>query len=415
MSKRTLSRVVAKAINGDERAYSRLMRMKGKDILFVAIGIMHNKQDGEDAAQEAALVIKERIVTLKNPEAFNSWMNRVVYNVCLNIKRKEKNLSQQMPLEEDISITEERMEFLPYDYARNNEKRELIMEAMGDLTEKQRACLYMYYYEDLSYTEIAEALDIQTQDVGVTLHRSKAKLKSYIEEKDNTEFNYYNSQEKYAVPVMTLALQQVAQDTITPDMLERFEAAVIGGVFVGAGILGASSMKPLRIAVTLGVIGVLIGTVAAVTKYIQPAAESAYLNLASQEEGEKIDPLYAERLSRPRNSVDEEVSAGLSGSESNSSQETDSRDVNDFVDDDNDSDDWDDFTQSQGIVFEGSITGAEYSYSIYSRVIEGTKKKEVYISRQTEEGSVKVVYTEMGINDSLPEGKAIVDAFDAWG
>ncbi len=74
MKDKKFLRVVKKAIRGDERAFEELLRLRGKNILYIAIHLMRDKSDGEDAAQEAVLLIRRDIGKLEKPGAFDTWM-----------------------------------------------------------------------------------------------------------------------------------------------------------------------------------------------------------------------------------------------------------------------------------------------------------------------------------------------------
>ncbi|MDR0854343.1 MAG: RNA polymerase sigma factor [Clostridiales Family XIII bacterium] len=179
----TLSNVelAKKAIRGDEGAFEALIRAKQRRILFCAMTILKNESDAEDAAQEAILKIYRSIGKLKNPEAVSAWMDRIVRNESYNLfnRRHPENLDVDI-YGEEIVIEEETREFLPEAYVEDSELNSELYETILSLAPAKREAILLYYYEGLSYKEIARVTSSNEKSVSANLSRARAELKKRL-------------------------------------------------------------------------------------------------------------------------------------------------------------------------------------------------------------------------------------------
>lgn len=184
MEDKRLLRLVKKARRGDKEAFRALIQEKGRKIVYIATNLMGNSADGEDAAQEAVLTVARKINTLENVELFDAWLYRIVYNVCMDEKRRKKKFATENGDMETAmaTISDEDVSIQPENKMEDDVERERIMAAINELPERYRVCMLLYYYEDMSYLEIAKTLQVSEQVVANTLNRAKAKLRHILEE-----------------------------------------------------------------------------------------------------------------------------------------------------------------------------------------------------------------------------------------
>lgn len=186
MEDKRLLRLIKKARLGNKDAFCELIEIKSRKIIFTAVNIMGNKSDGEDAAQEAVITLAKKIGTLKKPELFDAWMYRIIFNVCMDEKRKlarKPDASADMDVAAAI-VAEKDPEVIPEQKLTENVEKEAIMAALNELPDRYRMCMILYYYEDMSYSEIAETLSVSEQVVANTLNRAKEKLRESLGDVD---------------------------------------------------------------------------------------------------------------------------------------------------------------------------------------------------------------------------------------
>ncbi len=121
-------------------------------------------------------------------EKFRPWAFKVATNTCLTFKVKNSRLRRgfvgQAKLKNEDG-EEEPLEFPDdkVDLVRETEKNEIarrVQKALQKLPEKYRLALYLYYFEDLKYEEIAEDLGLPINTVRTQIKRGKEKMKEEL-------------------------------------------------------------------------------------------------------------------------------------------------------------------------------------------------------------------------------------------
>jgi len=163
----------------DKRTAADLIVRKYRDRLFHhACYVLKDYQQAMDVTQEVFIkaMREKRFFT---PEfKMKAWLFRVTSNLCFNIRRDRKRRAA-------ILETVPRARFSAadqLDLVFSNEKQEHILGAMDSLTENHRTILMLRYYDDLSYAEIADTLDIKLGTVMSRLSRAKGQLMEVIED-----------------------------------------------------------------------------------------------------------------------------------------------------------------------------------------------------------------------------------------
>ncbi|MDL2324257.1 RNA polymerase sigma factor [Ruminococcaceae bacterium OttesenSCG-928-A16] len=176
MDENQLRDIIIKATQGDKKAFAELCEEKGQHILYLCVKVMGDFHDGEDAAQEILLIMQRDIQNLQNPDAFKTWMYRLIVRNCGKMKKKMQ-LQTSLPIEEyGETASETREEFLPQQFLENETNKKLLLAEIDNLPDDCRVCLLLYYFDNLKYTEIAESLSITTNDVGNLLAKAKKLL-----------------------------------------------------------------------------------------------------------------------------------------------------------------------------------------------------------------------------------------------
>ena len=263
--------LVEKASKGkNQKAFIEICNLKAREVIFLCIREMGNPLDGEDAAQEVFIRMQKNIHQLKAPEAFNVWLNRLVYTTCLNMKRdsmKHKNALQ--PESFDNSLLEDSQITLPQEYVEDAEKRRVIADLIDDLPDKYKSCILLHYYQHLSYAEIAEVLDVSLDAVNNNMRMARKVLKLELENELGTETKKVKMHSVAPLvalgPVLSLGLQESAASTVTMDMIEKCLSAVgISAAAITAGGAAAIAGTSSAAGGTAGAVaaGVAVKTVA---------------------------------------------------------------------------------------------------------------------------------------------------------
>lgn len=190
--KTDFTEIVKAAQNGDRRAFEALYNLTRDSSYFIAFSITQNENDALDIMQDSYLKVFNSIRQLRNPDAFENWLNRIVANTAKNyIAKKKPMLFDNIGTlsNEAFDEAELNQDYLPEQSADSKETSRLLMEIINRLSEEKRLCILMYYYQDMSVGEIAEALQLPLSTVKYKLLAARADIKKDVEklEKDGTK------------------------------------------------------------------------------------------------------------------------------------------------------------------------------------------------------------------------------------
>jgi len=251
------------AMRGSKEALQDLCKIVAQDVLFSASRILNNRSDAEDAAQEILIRLCMGIRDLQEPKAFDAWLGRITTNETRRIMMKNYRNDNVVSISDYIdSIEEENEEFLPHDCAIRQEDRRLILQIVDQLPARQREAVTLHYYNGLSVTETAEAMEVRHQVVSRYLKLARERIKEDI---GNQESGAWASARGLAfLPMGSLlvhALRQEAQVFALSNTAWVQQAVIncptiIGGttkgVAVGAGLVKTVAAVAATAAITAG-------------------------------------------------------------------------------------------------------------------------------------------------------------------
>lgn len=171
------SSLIERAIQGDNDAFESLMSAYERKIYGLCLRMMGNRQDGEDAAQEAMVRIWQKLPQYRGEAAFSTWVYRVAASACTDAIRK-RSLRAQPSLE---AMREEGFEPqdgapTPQQAVENSERREAMQRAIAGVPEQMRSVFLLRDVHGLSVEETARALNVSNGTVKSRLSRAREKI-----------------------------------------------------------------------------------------------------------------------------------------------------------------------------------------------------------------------------------------------
>jgi len=151
----------------DVGAFETLYRRHGARLKSVAYHVLRNRQDAEDAVQEAFVKAFRGIRDFRGDCSTASWLCRIVVNVCYDHLRK-RSREAVLPVEPEAIVPSANM-------------RMALEEALGLIHPKHRMVFLLYEAEGLRHAEIATVLDIPEGTSKAWLFEAKQKLKRILE------------------------------------------------------------------------------------------------------------------------------------------------------------------------------------------------------------------------------------------
>ena len=166
--------------HGDVNAFETLFRQYEKLVFRTAYLITGSKEAAEDALQEVFIsVCKSRHTYDPNKGKLTTWLHRITVNQCSRGKGRKAPASVSLE-DKGIDLPEMKQQSRPEDILINKMEYDRLLRAMESLDTKHRSVLVLRYFNDLSYQEIAEALEIPLGTVKSRLNQSLRYLKEQM-------------------------------------------------------------------------------------------------------------------------------------------------------------------------------------------------------------------------------------------
>ncbi|MBN9108498.1 MAG: sigma-70 family RNA polymerase sigma factor [Pseudonocardia sp.] len=164
--------LVARARDGDIRAFEQLVRRYQRRIYQLALRMTASRADAEDITQEVFVTAWRRLPELREDAAVVGWLYRTATNRCLNLLRSRKPVAEM----DEATVAADRPADDPQRGAENTARREALVEALGQLPPAQRAVWLLREVHGRSYDEIAELVDTTPDAVRGRLARARVQL-----------------------------------------------------------------------------------------------------------------------------------------------------------------------------------------------------------------------------------------------
>jgi len=183
-------KLVTQALNGDQKAYTKLMGLYRDPIFFMMKRMVQNIDDAEDLTIEAFGKAFKMLENYTPKYAFSTWLFKIASNHCIDFLRKQnkhKILSIDETMDDEDSIPGDtiRAEVLdPEEEMIKAQKDNLLQDFIKKLHPDYQEILKLKYFYGLSYIEISEELDIPLGTVKARLFRSKELLLTTIKSGD---------------------------------------------------------------------------------------------------------------------------------------------------------------------------------------------------------------------------------------
>jgi RNA polymerase sigma-70 factor, ECF subfamily len=186
--------LIERAQAGDGEAFEALVHRYDRDVLRIALNILHRPEDARDVYQEAFLKIYKNLPRFRFECSFYTWVYRVVTNVCLDQLRRRNSRPEDQAPEPARYATGDTSAGDFFDRqqepgaASDPERRMMGLEigrristALTQLTPRERMVFEMKHYQGLKLRAIGEVLGTTEETVKNSLFRATRKLRAQLE------------------------------------------------------------------------------------------------------------------------------------------------------------------------------------------------------------------------------------------
>jgi RNA polymerase sigma-70 factor (ECF subfamily) len=163
------------ARRGDRAAFSRLVEVYQGPVYNLAYRMLGNGVEAEDATQETFIRMYTKLNTYRPDHKLSSWILSIASHYCID--RLRRRHGQWLSLDDEpVATTLPSRQRGPEETVLRNESRFEVQKMVDALPPAYRVPLILRYWYDLSYTEIAEVMDLTVQAVKSRLHRARLQM-----------------------------------------------------------------------------------------------------------------------------------------------------------------------------------------------------------------------------------------------
>ena len=181
--------LVSRLKKGDREAFNELVREYEKQVINIAYGMLSDREDAYDAAQEVFIRIYKSIGSFKGQSSLATWIYRVTANICNDMLRKRQRTAKTISIypmddEEDNRISDLADESpTPEEALELTETQRAVREGIASLSDDFKAVITICDIEGMSYDAAAQILSIPHGTVKSRLNRARNALRKKLSEK----------------------------------------------------------------------------------------------------------------------------------------------------------------------------------------------------------------------------------------
>lgn len=260
---KTIKELVLSAKNGNKKAFDKLYELTHNDVWYNCLSLLKDEENAKDIMQETYITAFLKLDTLNDEQKFCGWITSIAVNKCKN-KLKGK---VEYQIDDEVLITEAETDelMLPEEYITKAEKRKVLLQIMEDtLSFNQYQTVLMFYFDEMSISEIAQGLEISEGTVKSRLNSSRAKMKTAIEDYEKKSGDKLHG--VVVVPFFTTIFKEEAKSLAVPNITiklpngQTLATSATKGIATGAKSTVSSIVKATATAtVKTKVIAVVCG------------------------------------------------------------------------------------------------------------------------------------------------------------
>ena len=241
MNNKDIAEYVIKTQKDEENAFDELYKQIWSTVYYYCYKQLGSEEDAKDALQTVFLQVHKKIKTLKNPYAFNSFLCKIMHDICCDFLRSGHFDNTEFTDEQEF-MPESNAEFLPEEAYEREEIRSTIGKFVENLPEKQREAILHFYYNDLSLKEIAQVTNSGEKAVISRLVLGRKSLRKAVDEL--IQKGALNVMTTMPVPILTKILLEetpsIARPEVGAEVWQKIGVS-IGAIAAGTSVGAASS------------------------------------------------------------------------------------------------------------------------------------------------------------------------------
>ncbi len=180
----TDEQLVELAITENPDAFGEIVKRWERKIFALCFGMLAREDEAGDAAQETFIAAYRNLKNFRGDAKVSSWLHRIAVNQCLTTMRRTKTRSESFlddenNADEKIFVAPARLS--PSRTTEQNERLQIIRQAVGSLPVDLRQVVIMKEFEDMTFQEISDTLDLPLSTVKSRLYTALKQLRMKLE------------------------------------------------------------------------------------------------------------------------------------------------------------------------------------------------------------------------------------------
>jgi RNA polymerase sigma-70 factor (ECF subfamily) len=176
------------AIHGDRDAFEMIIHTHSRALFAVAYGILQNREEAEDAVQDALVKAWKSRWRVRDPEKFPAWLCMIARHRARDLFRRRRTVPLDENLQEHPLLAAPKPgeggscpTSSPSDVADETERNEKIRSALAALPEIHRSALMLRYFEKMDYRTIENRLGLTNGALRGILGRALATMRKQLQ------------------------------------------------------------------------------------------------------------------------------------------------------------------------------------------------------------------------------------------
>src|SRR3989344_5273116 len=182
LSNQTDEEIAACVQSGDTESFALLVERYEEKMLRYARKFLFGFEDAEDLVQEFFIKAYVNIQGFNTRRRFSPWLYRIAHNEFLNAIKKRRH-APLLFFDPDIIFPHPVSKDRADKNFNEQELRTALEECLQDLDPKYREPLVLYFFEELTYQQISDIMELPVSTVGVRLRRGKDMLREIYKKK----------------------------------------------------------------------------------------------------------------------------------------------------------------------------------------------------------------------------------------
>src|SRR6266576_6379149 len=176
--------MVERALSGDPEAFGEIVRLWERRIFALAFGMLGREEDARDATQETFLAAFRNLRGFRGEAKVSSWLHRIAVNQCITRQRRAKVRNEaalEDEQERDAAKFSAPVSFSPARTVESRQITEAVRCAVNSLPVDLRQIVVMKEFEELTFREIADTLDLPLSTVKSRLYTAMKQLQMRLQ------------------------------------------------------------------------------------------------------------------------------------------------------------------------------------------------------------------------------------------